>query len=343
MIDLSFIIVSWNARQYLKDCLTSIQEQTGGYSCEILVVDNDSCDGSPEMVESEFPNVRLVSTGENLGFAKANNVGINLSGGCYICLVNSDVIINSGAISELVYYLDSNPAIGMVGPRVCNADGSLQPSCRRRPGPWRLLCRALAADSLARRCPLLAGETMIDFNHDQERIVDVISGCFMMVRRSAVKDVGLLDEGYFMYAEDVDWCVRFGQKSWSIAFEPAATIIHFGGGSSKRAPVRFMIEQKRALKRLWNRYYGRCGEVYFLAITILHDGLRLVARTVQFIVSSRGRENVGHAIQIHTECLKWALQSLAVGEKQSEVLGRSGKSSLDADSPPCCHKTKLSR
>jgi GT2 family glycosyltransferase len=292
-MDVSVIIVSWNARRYLEECLASIHESSAPSVPEVIVVDNASTDGSPDMVEQRFPNVKLVRCPENLGFAKANNIGIKQSQGRYIALINSDVKLLGRCLDTLAAFLDQNPRIGLTSPRILNPDLTLQSSCRRFPNPWNNLCSATGLARFGSRHKLFSGEHMLYFRHDQVRPVDVLVGCFWMMRREAVEKVGLLDEEFFIFAEDVDWCRRCWNAGWEIVFCPDAQAIHHRGGSSVNDPVRFAVEQHRALLRYWRKHHGILGRLYMAVLLgfgqLLRYLLAFVSTFVRRSAASDGR------------------------------------------------------
>ncbi len=264
--DLSIVIVSWNARSHLVNCLKSIEDTGSGLAYEVIVVDNASSDGSPEAVrQGGFRNVRLVETDANLGFAKGNNIGIKLGSGRYYCLINSDVVVLPGCLREMLSFMETDPAIGLAGPRLLNGNGNYQTSCREMPRLGNQLARALFINtSLADR----------NYKSDSSAEVELLAGSFWVARREAVAQVGLLDERFFFYAEDIDWCKRFHQAGWSVCFHPHARAVHFGNASSDTAPDRFNLELQRASLQLWQKYNGRLGTAAYLLICILRHVLR---------------------------------------------------------------------
>jgi hypothetical protein len=207
-MDISVVILSWNDKQHLDGLLKSLANSTGTRSMEIIVVDNASTDGSPEMVETEFPGVKLIKNKENLGFPKGNNVGVMASRGKYVYLLNSDIKVLDGCIDALADYLDQNPRVGMVGPKILNRDMTHQSSCRTFPTLWNNFCSAAGLAKAFAGSKFFSGEHMMYFKGDRTLEVDVLVGCFWAVRREAIDQFGLLDEGFFIYAEDVDWCKR---------------------------------------------------------------------------------------------------------------------------------------
>jgi GT2 family glycosyltransferase len=303
----SVVIVSWNAKRYLEECLDSLNKDVCKFPMEIIVVDNASSDGSPEMVREKFPHVKLIKNAENLGFGKASNIGIREATGNYIALVNSDVHVLSNCITRLVEYCESNSEIGMSGPFIIGGDGEQQRSCRGFPGLWNMFCRALALDAVFPNCKWLGGYLLNSWNHNTCAPVDILSGCFWLVRRQALNDVGLLDESFFIYGEDMDWCKRFWKKGWNIVFFPEAEAIHYGGASSSNAPIRFFIEKQRADFQYWDKHHSRIEANCYFAISCLHHGLRVVGYSIAFCAGMGKSQTYLYKMRRSISCLKWML------------------------------------
>lgn len=301
----SVLIVNWNAKAFLAECLASLSEEASRYPLEVVVVDNASSDGSPEMVASRFPHVQLIRNPENLGFARANNIGLRACHGDYVALVNSDVRVLPGCITQLVDFMARQPRIGMAGPKIIGADGQQQHSCRGAPNLWNMFCRALALDALFPGVPGLSGYLLGHWDHASTAEVDILSGCFWMVRREALSDVGPLDEGFFIYGEDMDWCKRFRDAGWKVVFFPEAQAIHYGGASSANSPVRFFIEKQRADLQYWAKHHSRLALRTYYLISLLYHGVRLAGHEVKAwlgrgdVASARFR---GHR---SAACLRW--------------------------------------
>jgi GT2 family glycosyltransferase len=304
-VSVSVIIVSWNARDYLMQCLKSLSPEVCRYPMEVIVVDNASSDGSAESVENRHPGVRVIRNTANLGFAKANNIGISKSSGRYLCLVNSDVKILKDCITHLVDYCEQQPDVGMVGPRIYGGDGKLQRSCRGFPTLWNMFCRALALDTLFPQSKLFTGYSLSHWSQDAIRSVDILSGCFWLVRRDALSQVGLLDESFFMYGEDMDWCKRFWIKDWKLVFVPTAEAIHFGGASSANAPVRFFIEMQRANLQYWRKHHSRPVVFCYFLISCLHLMLRTVGYTFAMWFNKGRCDEHRHKISKSIASLRW--------------------------------------
>lgn len=292
MIDISVIIVSWNARDYLIKCLNSLSAGAA-LTTEIIVVDNASSDGSPEAVEKFFPDVRVIKTGSNLGFARANNIGIKASAGKYACLINSDVVLLDGCLQRLYACMEANPMAAAAGPRVLNPDMTLQRSCRRFPGIKNSL---LSAAGL---------EKFNFFPHRELAEAEVISGCFLMARRAAVDEVGVLDERFFFYAEDTDWCKRFHDNGWKLLWCPDARAVHYGGASSSHAPVKFYIEMYKANLKYWRKHKGRLPAAAFMVITAAHQVTRILKGAGIFLFRPERKNEGAHNIKRSAAFLKW--------------------------------------
>lgn len=302
----SVIIVSWNTRDILLQCLDSLSEQACRYAMEIIVVDNASSDGSAEAVAKSHPHVRLIRNTENLGFAKANNQGICVGAGRYFCLVNSDVKVLPNCITQLVDYCEQHQGVGMVGPRIVGGDGLLQRSCRGFPTVWNMFCRALALDTLTKK-KLFSGYALLHSAQDFLGAVDILTGCFWLVRRDALMQVGGLDENFFMYGEDMDWCKRFWNQGWHLVFFPKAEAIHYGGASSSNAPVRFYIERQKADLQYWKKHHSTLGMACFFSISCLHQLLRATGYFVAGFLRPKSRETYRNKINRSVACLKWLL------------------------------------
>jgi len=254
--DISVIIVSWNARKFLAECLSSLARGISR-TCEVMVVDNASSDGSPEMVAKKFPWVRLILSGENLGFAKGNNLAIEQARGRFICLINSDVNVFPGCLDSLADYLDHHPEVGMVGPRILNPDRSLQNTCRAFPTLWNNFCVVSGLSLFFPASSRFSGEEMLWFDHARELPVDALVGCFIMARLEAVQQFGLLSDEFFMFGEDIDWGRRCWESGWKVIFFPGAESVHYGAASSANAPERFAVEAQRAALQLWAKHHSR--------------------------------------------------------------------------------------
>jgi N-acetylglucosaminyl-diphospho-decaprenol L-rhamnosyltransferase len=243
---LDVVIVSFRCEALLHDCLASLHEHPPGRPMAIHVVDNDSRDGTAEMVEREFPEVRLTKAGSNLGFSAANNLAIRDSNAEYVLVLNPDTRITAGALDRLLALMDERSEIGICGPKLVLEDGTLDHAAKRSfPTPFGALAHFAGRESQY-RAPTL--------DPDEAGAVDAVNGAFMLIRRAALDEVGLFDEGYWMYMEDLDLCYRFAQAGWTTWYEPAATVVHVKAGTS--GPIR-SPRLNRAFHYGMYRFYRR--------------------------------------------------------------------------------------
>jgi GT2 family glycosyltransferase len=257
------------------------------------------------MVEAQFPDVILIRSGCNLGFAKGNNLAMKDARGSLFALVNSDALVHAGCLETLADYLDQHPDVGLVGPRVTGGDGLLQRSCRHLPGMWNTFCRALALDRLFNGRGVFSGYEVSATQHEALHEADVLSGCFCVARRTAVEQIGGLDDQFFFYGEDIDWCRRFKDAGWKRVFIPQAAATHFGGGSTSKAPLRFSIEILRATLKYWRKHHGAVGQWICVVLLVMHHGLRLVARSIKRMLGLGGSQESRYKLREDIACLRW--------------------------------------
>ena len=257
-MDVSVIIVSYNGRDYLRRCLGSLREHTRGLEYEVVVVDNASQDGTADMVAAEFPSVRLLRQPGNAGLSLALNQGIRLSSGEMVILLNPDTELQDGAFAAMARHLRDHPEVGVLGPRIVDDDGSLQLSCRRFPtfsatffNRYSLLTR------LFPRNPFSTRYLMTDFDHGRTAEVDWLSLACWMVPRRLFDEVGFLDEGFFLYSEDVDFCQRVHQTGRQVVYFPEVSLLHHIGRSTSTLPNRSVIERYRSMWRYYRKYMRR--------------------------------------------------------------------------------------
>lgn len=255
-MDVSIIIVNWNTKQLLRDCLTSVYERAGEVDYEIIVVDNASTDGSAEMVKIDFRQVILIENTENRGFAAANNQGMAVAKGRYVLLLNSDTVVLDNVIANTVRFADENPQVAVAGCRVLNPDRTLQRTCFMFPSILNMLLSSTYLYKLFPKNRFFGREQMTWWDRSDVRKVDVVTGCFMLVRREAIEQVGVMDERFFMYGEETDWCYRFWKKGWTVMFAPVGQIIHFGGQSTAKRPVAMIVQLRLSILKFIRKHYG---------------------------------------------------------------------------------------
>ncbi len=251
-LSLSVIIVTYNSIREMDACLSSLFADLGARSADVIVVDNASTDGTAARISAERPQVRLLAQKENRGFATANNLGIRCSGGDALLLLNPDTVIQPGAIDALLTAFNVHAQAGVVGPRLLNPDGSLQPSCRDFPSLFGDLIgmSELYRSSWVRRA---LGRRMVSLNdHERARRVDWLSGACLLVRRAAVDAVGSMDESFFLYSEEMEWQYRMARRGWQAWFEPAARVVHQGGASTNAFSGQRIIWQYASIWRFYH-------------------------------------------------------------------------------------------
>ncbi|MBI3576855.1 glycosyltransferase family 2 protein [Candidatus Gottesmanbacteria bacterium] len=257
-VELSIIIISYNTKDILKDCLVSLfAAKTTKDSWEIIVVDNASSDGSPEMITNEFPDVMLLPQKKNAGFSVGNNLGMRKSKGEYILLLNSDTQVPSGSIQETLQYLKHHADIGVVTCKLIRSDGSMDPACHRGfPTPWAALTYFAGLEKLFPKSKLFGQYHQGYKDLSQPHGIDSPSGAFYMVRREVVDKVGFLDEQFFMYGEDLDWSYRIKAAGWKIMFYPAVNVIHKKWQSGKAHP-------EETQRRLTQKYFFDAMKLFY--------------------------------------------------------------------------------
>ncbi len=257
MITLSIIIISYNTRDELERCINSIYENTHDVSFEIIVSDNNSSDGSADMIDAKFPQVILLRNNENLGFARANNKAIAISNGKYILLLNSDTIVLPRSLNNMVDFLSGNRYAGVVGAKMLYPNYTLQRTARSFPTPMAFffgrksfLTKMFPGNKYSKIYMVADKESS---NESYE--VDWVSGGAMMIKNETIEQVGVLDERFFLYWEDADWCFRIKQKGWKVFCMPSAPIIHYEGGSSKNNELRLIIYFHKSVYMFYRKHY----------------------------------------------------------------------------------------
>jgi GT2 family glycosyltransferase len=296
--------VTWNAKRYVDECVRSLGKSSAASSTEIIVVDNASSDGTAELIEEALPQAHLIRNASNLGFARGNNLGIARSRGKYLFLINSDVTVPPGCIEKLAAFMEENPTVGMLGPQMLAPDGNVRRSTMRFPTLWNQFCRALSVDSLF-KSRWAGGFLMPDFAHDRTRDVEVLNGWFWVVRREALDQVGPLDEQFFMYGEDIDWCYRFQQAGWRRVFYAGASALHYGGASSAAAPIRFYLDMQQANLQYWKKFHGPMARAAYYGITLLHHFLRVLGHGVAYLAKPGSREDAAYKVRRSWAVLRW--------------------------------------
>lgn len=279
---LSIIILCWNDRKVIADCLRSIYNETRNIEFEVIVSDNGSTDGSIELIREQYPLVRVLENGANLGFAKGNNAGIAESCGEYVLILNPDTIMHDGALNTWVAFADRHPEAGAFGCRVLNPDGSFQHPARPFPTIWRSWIAALYLRPLAHLSDVFISDTYTGWNGHTERPIDWQSGCCVLFRGNLLNRLGGFDGQFFYHFEEVDLCRRVWDAGFSILYTPEAVITHLGGQSVNRFPLRFALERYRSRYRYFYKHFGpesarRCRRAILAWIRVRQIGWSLKA------------------------------------------------------------------
>jgi GT2 family glycosyltransferase len=274
----SVIIVNYNVKHFLQLCLHSVQRAIGGIDAEVLVVDNNSGDGSVEMVQEQFPDVQLIANKDNRGFSKANNQAVALATGEYILFLNPDTVMPEDFFSEMLPYMDANPKAGSLGPRLIDGKGSFCPDGKRSfPTLSVAIFKATGINKLFPRSPYFNKYYAVHIGEFDTAPVEGLSGCCMLVRVSALRLAGNgFDEDYFMYAEDVDMCYRINQAGYQNIYFPRATLIHYKGESTRKSTLAYVRIFNEALATFVRKHYGQQRATLFLAFLQVGIFLRAV-------------------------------------------------------------------
>lgn len=275
-MDLSIIIVNYNTKKLTLDCIKSIYKSKTNYQYEILVVDNNSRDDSVRVLKDTFKNIILIQNKENVGFAKANNQAMKISKGRYILLLNSDTIVRENTLDTIIKFMEENDDVGSTGCKVVLPNGELDKACHRGfPTPEASF---FYMTGLAKRFP---NNPKFNSYHksylhmDEIHEIDCLVGAFMMVRRKTIEEVGMLDETYFMYGEDIDWCYRIKKAGWKIYFNPNVSIVHYKGASSRKKPFKIVYEFYRAMFIFHKNHFASKYNMFINLLVYLGITLKL--------------------------------------------------------------------
>lgn len=284
--DCSIIIVSWNVRDFLRACLRSIEPARADLSLEVIVVDGASHDGSVDMVRQEFPWVQVIACTENVGFPRGNNLGLAQANGRTLLLLNPDTELKPQALQTMVAYLDSHPDIGALGAQLLNSDGSLQSSRRRFPTFTTALFESTWLEPYA-PATVLRRFYALDLPDDQIADVEWLTGACILAPRHVWEKVGGLDEAYFMYSEELDWCRRIYEAGWRVVYFPTAQVLHHVGKSSEQAVTARHLNFQRAKLRYFRKYHGRLAAGFLRLFLLVSYVFQLLLEGVKGVVGHK--------------------------------------------------------
>ena len=302
MIDVDIIIVSWNTKPYLLRCLESIFQKRERVPWEVVVVENGSQDGSGNAVKEMFPSVRLIENDRNLGFSKAANQGLIKSSGRYALLINPDTEVKEGVIGQLVSFMDGHPKAGVAGVQLLHSDGSKQNSIANFPTlATELLNKDLLRWVFPERFP---GKSK---NYLEPIEVDSVIGACMIVRREAMEQVGILDEDYFLFLEETDWCYRMKKAGWKVYHLPEAEIYHFQGKSAEAEKKRARVEYYRSRYLFFKKHRGGLKWFILLLGLILRLGIELLSMFIGCLLTLFLLKSWRRRISMYAYLLEWHL------------------------------------
>lgn len=271
-MDVSILILNYNTRELTINALRSIYQSKTSLSFEVILADNASKDNSIPHIQAEFPQVKLILNQENVGFAIANNQAMRLAQGRYVLLLNSDTILQPDTLETMLQFMDNHPEVGAAGCKLVLQDGSLDKACKRGfPTPSASFYYAFGIAKLFPRVPRFNQYQLGYMDPDDAYPVDCLVGAFMFVRRAAIDQVGMLDEEFFMYGEDIDWCYRIKQAGWVNYYYPKTQILHLKGASSRRKPVKIVYEFHRAMWLFHRKHYKQ--RYSFLVNGLVYGGI----------------------------------------------------------------------
>ncbi len=287
MLDLGIVIVNYNVRDLLRDCLASIFESRGDFTFRVCVVDNASTDGSADMVQTEFPQVHLIRT-ENRGYAAGNNLGLRAFGftdegrktkdnatPCYALLLNPDTVLPPSALADMLAFMEAHPQAGVAGPRLVREDGSLDKACRRSfPTPEVALYRLSGLGRLFPRSRRFGRYNVTYLPPDVTTEVDSVVGAFMLIRGEVLNQIGLLDERYFMYAEDLDFCYRAKQQGWQVWYNADVTVLHYKGRSSRQRSTFANAKFYETMRLFHDKHFKH--QTFFAVNWLIYAAIKLL-------------------------------------------------------------------
>jgi GT2 family glycosyltransferase len=303
-VKLSIVILCWNDKKVINDCLASIFAGTHSTEFEVIVSDNGSTDGSPDFIREKFPKVQVIENRANLRFSKGNNVGIQASTGEYTLILNPDTIMHDGSLDRWMDFADQHPEAGGFGCRVLNPDGTYQRSARPFPTIWRCWISALGLSGLGRFTEVFAADEYLRWAGDTVRPIDWQSGCCLLVRSKLLKELGGFDGQFQYYYEDVDLCHRIWDAGYQVLFNPGATVTHLGGQStSTRFPIPFELDKHRNRYRYFYKYYGQNGA----RSCRRHSLTRIRVRQIRYSLHAllRPSEGLRNRLELYRAAAEW--------------------------------------
>ena len=299
---LSLIIVNWNTRALLTNCLESVFADPDSSEWEVVVVDNASEDGSAKMLRTRFPQAKLIANATNQGYVTGNNLGLEAATGQQLLLLNSDTVVEPGALSGLTRFLAGEPEAGVAGPKLLNRDGTLQLSCGIPPTFWSECANKILLHKL------LPFFNLGRWKHDEIREVGWVTGACLLVRREVLDRVGALDENIFMFYEDLDWCMRIRTAGWKIFYVPESRICHLGGQSTCQDLGRMLVISQQSLYYLYAKHFSERLQGLLRLLTLYEMIIRWLAWSGIYFLSRRRRQKATERLQAYSEILSRSIR-----------------------------------
>lgn len=320
-MDLSIIIVNYNVKEFIQNLLESIKSASKMISTEVIIVDNASDDGSIELIRQKYPWVKLIVNSRNLGFSKANNLGLKEATGKYLLLLNPDTLVKEDTFEKMIGFFEATPDAGMAGCKLLNTDGTLQLACRRGfPGPWASFTKVTGLSTLFPKSPLFARYNLTYLDENKTYAVDAISGAFMMFRREVYEKTGGLDETFFMYGEDLDLCYRVNKSGYKVYYVHSTEIIHYKGESTKRSNLNEVKVFYEAMHIFVKKYYsGSWFLLLFLRSAIFFREMLAFLGKKKLVIVSLLMDLIFYnltmffAVEVYTRYKNWELGIPAYG------------------------------
>ncbi|MCX8031546.1 MAG: glycosyltransferase family 2 protein [Thermodesulfovibrionales bacterium] len=304
-MDLSVIIINWNTRDLLINCVKSIYKTTKGISYEIIVVDNGSSDGSVKALKEQFPEVMVIENNSNLGFAKACNQAIRKINSRYAVFLNTDAFFFENTLRKALEFMDENLDVAICGAQLLNEDGSKQNSISSKPS---LLTELINKSILKKLYPRLYFSKEINIENPIE--VDSVIGAFMIVRKEAIDDVGLLDENFFFFFEETDWCLMMQKKGWKVFHHPQLRVYHLQGQTAKKVHIPARIEYWRSRYIFFKKHYGERHYICLKVGLVVKLLLNLILNLALSVITLFRYERVNHKVILYYKILQWHLLGL---------------------------------
>jgi N-acetylglucosaminyl-diphospho-decaprenol L-rhamnosyltransferase len=308
MTDLTIIIVTWNSMADIPRCLASLRDAGTTHDVRTVVIDNSSSDGTPDAVAKGFPFVHLVRNAGNTGFAAANNQALRAANSRYMLLLNPDTEVDPGAIDALIRFMDSHPQAWAAGPALLNGDRTPQRTGVKFPTFWNLLVESLFLDRLFPKTRIFGSHRELYADPSVPRQVDYLQGSCLIVRREAVERVGGLDEGFFMYFEETDWCFRMKEAGGEVWYTPESSVIHYGGGMVGHYDERRVVHFYTSLKRFTTKHHSASGRAAVRMLILFRGLLRWCIWTMVAILKPSLRESARSSARGYVRVMKEAFR-----------------------------------